>query len=115
MDAVELKKYEFFAESITSFSHNIWPGHLELAQHRTEDVANLENHTTQMVLASFPSLCNFYRQFVLILARPAAPVKNKVRKDQPENFDPFGKKKNAIVVSLKEVLVSPPLLALSKF
>lgn len=74
----------------------------------------LENLTTKMEVRSFLGLSNVFRPFVSNFARLAAPFSKTLSRDQPKTFGHLHEKDGAKVASLKDALISSPVLALPR-
>lgn len=74
--------------------------------------AALKAPTDLTELCSFLGFCNFFRRFVSSFARLAAPLKKKLRKNQPRTFRTLNEEELQSMQSLWSVLMSPPVFAL---
>lgn len=111
---LKLKKCELFAENIRYLGHVIRYCRLELLEHATDAVGNLGHPTMQRELLSFLEQDNAFRQFVSNVTRLAAPQNKKFQTSQPRTSGFMDKNESAAFSSLKEALVSSPVLALPK-
>lgn len=71
---LELKKYNFFAETTDYAGQFIEPGRPKLAEHTADAVARLEHPTAQTERGSFVGMFSLYRRFVPNFARLEAPL-----------------------------------------
>lgn len=63
---------------------------------------------------SFLGLCNVFRRFIPNFARVAAPLTAKLEKDHPQRFPSLSPTEENAFESLKQLLISPPVLALPR-
>lgn len=98
--------------TIDYLGHSIRFFRLELAEHTTAAVGKLEYPTTQTKICSFLGLCNVCRRFIQNVTRLAASPNEKLIMDRARYFRPLRKKESAAAASLKEALISRPVLVL---
>lgn len=84
---LKLKKCNFFTETIDFLGHVICPRCSEIASHMTDAVKRLKAPWNVTKLKSFLGLCIVLRRLVPNLATLSSPLNEKVRKDQPFNFE----------------------------
>lgn len=109
---LQLKKCKFFTETINYLGHVIRPRRLDISSHTTDAIRGLKALTSLTELRSFLGLCNVFRRFVPNFARLAAPLHQRLKKDQPATFGSLNEEELNSMNSLKNALISPPVLAL---
>lgn len=83
---LKLKKYNLFTRKINFLGQVIRPCRLRIGTHKTYSINGLKPPTNISKLRLFLGLCIVSRRFVLNFARIAAPLIQKLRKDQPMHF-----------------------------
>lgn len=94
--------------------HVAHPRRLKVTFHTTDTIRGLKALTKLTKLRSFLGLCSDFRRFVPNFARLVAPLSQTLKKDQPATFGPLNEEKLNCMNSLKQVLISPPILAFLK-
>ena len=112
--SLKLKKCHFFKEAVDYLGHVIRPGRLEVAEKNTAALKEAKLPRNQTELKSFLGLCNVYRRFVARFAAIAAPLTALLRKETPFNLPPFTEDQKRAFDTLRERLLSPPILALPR-
>ena len=112
--SLKLKKCAFFTAAVDYLGHRIKPGKLEVASETCDAIRHAQPPTTQTEIRSFIGLCNVYRRFVKNFARIAAPLNNKLHKDQPKSFGALTDEEFEAFATLRNHLINPPILALPK-
>ena len=111
---LKLKKCFFFTDKIDYLGHVIRPGKLQIAEHTTDAIRQLQAPTNLTELRSFLGLCNVFRRFVPNFARIAAPLNRKLRKGEPTVFGPLNEEEMGALEELKKRLIEPPILTLPR-
>lgn len=112
--SLKLNKCSFFTTAVDYLGHKIRPGKLEVASRTCEAIRYAKPPTNQTEIRSFLGLCNVYRRFVKNFARIAAPLNKKLHKDKPKYFGPLDEEELQAFATLRNCLLSPPILALPK-
>jgi transposase InsO family protein len=112
--SLKLKKCHFFQEAVDYLGHVIRPGRLEVAEKNTVALKEAKLPKTQTELKSFLGLCNVYRRFVARFAAIAAPLTALLRKETPFQLPPLSEEQRKAFETLRERLLSPPVLALPR-
>lgn len=103
-----------FAETINYHDCLIRPRRLDIAESKIDAIRQLQYPTTQTEIRSFLRLCNVFERFVPNILRVAAPLNNKLCKDQPKSFLPFTVEKRQAAEPSKDLLTNLPVLALPR-
>ncbi|CDF33203.1 unnamed protein product [Chondrus crispus] len=111
---VLLEKCSFFTQEVHYLGHVIRPGTLSIDEVSTRALREIAIPTTQTELRSFLGLCNVYRRFVPNYAHKAAPLNQLLKKGQPAKLEPFDETEIKAFDTLREAVISPPILALPK-
>lgn len=83
----------FFTETINYLGHDIHIRRLDIVADNTDSIRGLQEPTNFTELRSFLGSFNVFRRFALNIARLAASLNAKFRKDQPKTFESFDDKK----------------------
>ena len=111
---LKLNKCHFFREQIEYLGHIIAPGELRVANKTTENVKLLDPPTTKTEVRSFLGMCNVYRRFIKDFATIARPLTSLTKKEVAERWQVLTEEQMHSFETLKEKLVSPPVLALPR-
>lgn len=109
---VRQKKSTLSAEPIDYLEHIIWQSHFELAEHTAEAMAKLEHPMTKLELSLIQGMRNFLGRFIASFVYLDAFFRTKLKENQSKHFEPMDRTERASVPSLKNVLITPPVLAL---
>jgi RNase H-like domain found in reverse transcriptase/Reverse transcriptase (RNA-dependent DNA polymerase) len=112
--SLKLKKYRFSSQTVDYLGHVIRPGRLGVAEKNTDALRDAALPRTQTDLRSFWGLCNVYRRFVPHLASLAAPLNVYLTKGKPSVLGILSDPALAAFNSLRQKLLSPPVLALPR-
>lgn len=112
--SLKLQKCRFFAETVNYLGHVIRPGRLGVAEKNTEALKAAPLPRTQTELRSFLGLCNVYRRFVPRFSAIAAPLNALLCKGMPPNLGCLTPEAIAAFETLRDRLLSPPVLALPR-
>ena len=111
---LKLGKCAFVQPKVDYLCHFITPGKLSVAMDNSKAFAEAAIPRTLTQLRSFLGAANVYRRFVEKYSNIARPLKSMLRKDAEPDWDnPTDAQKEAFE-TLKERLISPPVLALSE-
>jgi Reverse transcriptase (RNA-dependent DNA polymerase) len=109
---LKFQKCRFFAEAVKYLGHVICPGRLGIAEKNTEALKVAPLPRTQVELRSFLGLCKVYRRFVPLFSAIAAPLNALLCKGMPSNLGCLPPEAIAVFETLRDRLLSPPVLAL---
>jgi RNase H-like domain found in reverse transcriptase len=112
--SLKLINYHFFKEAVDYLGHVIRPGKLAVAEKNTAALRNAPVPKTQTELRSFLGLCNVYRRFVPRFAAVAAPLTSLLGKGTSPQLGVFSAQQIDAFNSLRDKLLSPPVLALPR-
>jgi RNase H-like domain found in reverse transcriptase len=112
--SLKLKKCHFFAETVHYLGHVIRPGRLGVAEKNTIALKTARLPKTQTEVRSFLGLCNVYRIFVPHFSAIAAPLNALLSKGTPPTLGSLSPAAIEAFNSLRERLLSPPILALPR-
>lgn len=88
----EFRNVDFFTKTIDYLGYVSRPRRIEIASPAKNVISGLQAPTNLKNLLFFLVLFNVFRQFFPNIARIAAPLKVKLRKDQPTTFGPLNNK-----------------------
>lgn len=109
---LKLKRYKFYTDYTDYFGHVICPRRLELASHTTDAIHRLHPPSNRTELPSFLGLCDVFRQLVPKFAQIAAPLDQRLMKNQLPSFPSPNSDEHYATETLKNALISLPILAL---
>ena len=112
--SLKLKKCFFFQPRVDYLGHVIQPGKLSVATDRASAFRLLKFPRTPTKLRSFLGACNVYRRFLKDLAKIGRPMSSMLYKDAEPDFGNPTEAQLTSFETLKEELVTPPILALPK-
>jgi hypothetical protein len=112
--SLNLKKCHFFKKEVSYLGHVIGQGTLSVSGKNTRALKTAKPPTTQTELRSFLGLCNVYRRFVPGFAKVAAPLNALLRKGESPQLGELTATQLQAFESLRDRLLSPPILALPK-
>ena len=101
-------KCEFIVQKINFLGHVVTTDGITPQQEKTKVIANLEPPRTPRGVREFLGMASFYRRFVKDFSKVAKPLTNLTRKDVTFQWTPQCQE---AFQSLKDALVSPPILA----
>lgn len=110
---LKLKNWKFFADNSDYLGYVIRPGKRGVTSNTTDAIGGMKYHTTISLLRSFLGLCNVLRRLVPNYGIISTQFNAKFRKDQTTKFDALSKKQKESMTELQNVLILPPVLALS--
>jgi hypothetical protein len=110
--SLKLKKCHFFSDTVEYLGHVIRPGRLGVAEKNTTALRTAPLPRTQTEIRSFLGLCNVYRRFVPLFSTLAAPLNTLLCKGMPPQFRPIPQNGVVAFNTLRDRLLSPPVLAL---
>ncbi|CAN8065809.1 unnamed protein product [Agarophyton chilense] len=111
---LKMKNCDFFTDTVKYLGHVIRPGRVTIEETRVKSLKEAKEPRTQTELRSFLGLANVYRRFIPHFADKAAPLNALLRKGQPPKLDPFTPVQTESFNSLKDSVVSAPILSLPK-
>jgi RNase H-like domain found in reverse transcriptase len=85
-----------------------------VAEKNTLFIRTVQPPSTQSELRSLLGLCNVYRRFVPGFAKIASPLNALLRKGESPQLGPFDKNQLEACRTLKEKIISPPILLLPR-
>jgi RNase H-like domain found in reverse transcriptase len=112
--SLKLKKCHFFSDTVDYLGHVLRPGRLGVAEKNTTALRTAPLPRTQTELRSFLGLCNVYRRFVPHFSALAAPLNALLCKGMPPQLGPIAKDGVVAFNTLRDRLLSPPVLALPR-
>lgn len=108
----DAEKCDFFTNCIYLPGHVIRLGCLTVESCTIDAICSLQAPSNITGLRSFIGLCSVFCCIVPNCARIAAPISRKSRKDQPHVYTKSSEEELEALRTLKEKLMSPPVLAL---
>jgi hypothetical protein len=111
---LNLKKCNFFKDTVDYLGHVIRPGQLSVAEKNTAALKYMTHPTTQTELRSFLGLFNVYRRFVKGFAKISAPLNILLRKGETPQLSPLSPEQAFAFDTLRSSLLHPPILALPR-
>jgi hypothetical protein len=112
--SLKLKKCHFFVETVHYIGPVIRSGRLGVAEKYTEALKTARLPKTQAEVRSFLGLCNVYRRFVPHFSSIAVPLNALLSKGTPLTLSSRSPASIETFHSLRERLLSPPILALPR-
>lgn len=109
---LKLNKCSFFTGTFDYLKHTTGPLLLKVATHTTDAMKRLKTSTKVIKLRSFPRLFDVFPRFVPRFARIGAPLRKKLKSDQPTHFGVLSADEPKAMHELQDKLVSSPILAL---
>lgn len=106
-----LKKSRFFTDTINNLGHAIRTSRLEIASPTTDSNKRLEEPRNVTELRILLGLWNLFKRFALNITHRAAPLNRKL-KEKPKKFGPLNNEDRKATKTVREKLISPPILAL---
>jgi Reverse transcriptase (RNA-dependent DNA polymerase)/RNase H-like domain found in reverse transcriptase len=112
--SLKLKKCLFFSQTVDHLGHVIRPGRLGVAEKNTDALRDAALQRTQTELRSFLGLFNVNRRLVPHFASLVAPLNVYLTKGKPPVLGILSDPAVAAFNSLRQKLLSPPVLALPR-
>jgi RNase H-like domain found in reverse transcriptase/Reverse transcriptase (RNA-dependent DNA polymerase) len=112
--SLKLKKCHFFSDTVDYLGHVIRPGRLGVTENNTTALRTAPLTRAQTKLRSFLGIFNVYRRFVPHFSTLAAPLSALLCKCMPPQLGPIPKDGVVAFNTLRDRLLSPPVLALPR-
>lgn len=113
-DTLRLQKRTHFTNPIDYLGHAIKPGKLEAATHTVSAIRKLQIPTTVTDLISRLGVSNVFRQFLPSSARISSQLSKRLHKSQAKELASLIEEKLSTLETLKEKLLSPPVLTVPR-
>ncbi|KAL1454394.1 hypothetical protein WDU94_010659 [Cyamophila willieti] len=107
IEEVNLKKCQFMYSEIALLGHRICKDGIKVSQDKIKSIIDAKPPKNVKQVRQFLGLTGYYRKFCLNYAKVAAPLTDLTKIDNPFCW---GEKEQATFDSLKEILISTPVL-----
>lgn len=107
-------KCHFFQKEVEYLGHVVTPGRVAVNTKNTDALRRIRYPRTQTHLKSFLGMCGVYRKFVKDFANLARPLTRLTSTKLAKQLPPPTKEEDSSFTTLKEKLLSPPVLALPR-
>lgn len=107
-------KCHFFQKEVEYFGHMVTPGRVAVNTKDTDALRRIRYARTQNQLKSNMGMCGVYRNFVKDFAKLARPRTRLTSTKLAKQLPPIANEEDSSFTMLKEKLLSPPVLTLSR-
>ena len=112
--SLKLKKCHFFQPRVDYLGHVVLAGKPKMATDTASAFKEFVFPQTLMELRSFLGACNVYRRFVKDFSKISRPLTGILKKEASPNFENPTEEQLTAFETLKDLLASPPVLAVPK-
>lgn len=112
--SLKASKCHLFQEEVEYLGHVVRPGRISVNEKNTKALRGLHYPRTQTQLKSFLGMCGVYRRFVPGFAKVARPLTALTSTKLPKELPPPTEETMGAFKSLRDRLLSPPILAIPR-